>query len=71
MPRPTDVQAALSEFQSSRQGDVTRIEKNARRNEWMMNPSSSIFYWIRNKIFAHTPDSKLMEIAEGMTSGQE
>lgn len=65
-----ELDTALSAFQEEREGDVTRIEKAGRRNEWMMMPPNPIFYWARNELFTHTPDDKLVEIAEGMTSGE-
>jgi FAD-dependent urate hydroxylase len=65
-----DLEAALGSFQSEREGDVTRIEKTGRRNEWMMMPPNPVFYWMRNEAFKHAPDDKLTEIAEQMTSGE-
>jgi FAD-dependent urate hydroxylase len=62
--------AALESFQREREGDVARIEKTGRRNEQMMMPSNALFYWTRNEVLGHTPDEKLMGIAEGMTSGE-
>ena len=61
---------ALSAFQRDREGDVTRIEKTGRHNEQMMMPTNALFYWVRNEILGHTPDDKLHEIAEGMTTGE-
>jgi 2-polyprenyl-6-methoxyphenol hydroxylase-like FAD-dependent oxidoreductase len=58
---------ALSSFQRQREGDVSKIEKSGRRNEQMMMPSNALFYWARNELLGHTPDEKLLEIAEGMT----
>jgi FAD-dependent urate hydroxylase len=65
-----DLESALAGVQAEREGDVTRIEKTGRRNEWMMMPPNPIFYWARNQMFKHTPDDKLMEIAEGMATGE-
>jgi 2-polyprenyl-6-methoxyphenol hydroxylase-like FAD-dependent oxidoreductase len=65
-----DLDSALGAFQEHREGDVTRIEKTGRRNEKMMMPANGLLYWARNELFMHTPDDKLVEIAEGMTSGE-
>jgi FAD-dependent urate hydroxylase len=65
-----DLESALSGLQSEREGDVERIEKTGRRNELMMMPTNALLYWVRNQAFQHTPDEKLVEIAEGMTSGE-
>lgn len=65
-----DVEIALSAFQAEREGDVERIEKTGRRNELMMMPSNPLLYWVRNEAFQHAPDEKLVEIAEGMASGE-
>lgn len=65
-----DLEAALSGFQEEREGDVSRIEKTGRRNERMMMPTNPLLYWARNELFKHTPDEKLVEIAEGMTAGE-
>ena len=65
-----ELPGALAAFQADREGDVTRIEKTGRRNEVMMMPSNPLLYWGRNALFSHTPDAKLVEIAEGMTSGE-
>jgi 2-polyprenyl-6-methoxyphenol hydroxylase-like FAD-dependent oxidoreductase len=65
-----DLEAALTSFQPEREGDVTRIEKTGRRNEWMMMPTNPLFYWVRNEAFKHAPDDKLVEVAEQMTSGE-
>jgi hypothetical protein len=35
----------------------------------MMMPTNALLYWARNEALGHTPDEKLMEIAEGMTAG--
>jgi len=64
------IDAALTGFQRDREGDVTRIEKTGRRNERMMMPTNSLLYWVRNEVLGHTPDEKLLEIAEGMTTGE-
>ncbi|HET7052533.1 MAG TPA: FAD-dependent monooxygenase [Solirubrobacterales bacterium] len=61
---------ALSTFQREREGDVAKIEKTGRRNEQMMMPSNPLFYWTRNEVLGHTPDEKLLSIAEGMTSDE-
>ncbi len=61
---------ALAAFQAEREGDVSKIEKTGRRNEQMMMPSNGLFYWMRNEVLGHTPDEKMMELAEGMTSGE-
>jgi 2-polyprenyl-6-methoxyphenol hydroxylase-like FAD-dependent oxidoreductase len=63
------VPAALAAFQADREGDVIRIEKTGRRNEVMMMPTNALLYWARNEALGHTPDEKLMEIAEGMATG--
>lgn len=65
-----DLASALAAFQDDREGDVGRIEKTGRRNEAMMMPPNALFYWIRNQALGHTPDEKLMEIAEGMATGE-
>lgn len=62
---------ALAAFQREREGDVTKIEKTGRRNEQMMMPTNALFYWIRNEALGHTPDEKLMSIAEDMTSTED
>jgi 2-polyprenyl-6-methoxyphenol hydroxylase-like FAD-dependent oxidoreductase len=62
---------ALAAFQSEREGDVTKIEKTGRRNELMMMPTNALLYWTRNEILGHTPDEKLLEIAEGMTATED
>jgi FAD-dependent urate hydroxylase len=62
---------ALAAFQSEREGDVTAIEKTGRRNELMMMPTNSLLYWARNELLGHTPDEKLLEIAEGMTATED
>ena len=61
---------ALDRFQGDREGDVARIERSGRRNEWMMMPTNALIYWARNEALGHTPDEKLLSIAEGMTSGE-
>ena len=61
---------ALAAFQQEREGDMTKIEKSGRRNELMMMPTNALLYWTRNEVLGHTPDEKLMEIAEGMTHGE-
>jgi FAD-dependent urate hydroxylase len=61
---------ALAAFQDEREGDVAKIERTGRRNEQMMMPSNALFYWIRNEALGHTPDEKLLEIAEGMTGDE-
>jgi 2-polyprenyl-6-methoxyphenol hydroxylase-like FAD-dependent oxidoreductase len=65
-----DLDGALRTFQQEREGDVTRIEKTGRRNEWMMMPTNALLYWVRNEAFTHAPDEKLVELAEEMTSGE-
>ncbi len=65
-----ELDAALAGFQAEREGDVTRIERTGRRNEWMMMPTNPVLYWARNEAFKHSPDDKLVEIAEQMTSGE-
>jgi 2-polyprenyl-6-methoxyphenol hydroxylase-like FAD-dependent oxidoreductase len=67
----TSLLDALAAFQSEREGDVTKIEKTGRRNELMMMPTNSLLYWIRNEALGHTPDEKLLEIAEGMTATED
>lgn len=62
-----DVPGALAAFQAEREGDVTAIERTGRRNEQMMMPTNALFYWIRNEALGHTPDEKLLKIAEDMT----
>lgn len=66
----TSVEEALAAFQAEREGDVAKIEKAGRRNERMMMPTNALFYWARNEVLGHTPDEKLLEIAEGMTTGE-
>lgn len=61
---------ALEAFQREREGDVSKIEKTGRRNEQMMMPSNALFYWVRNEALGHTPDEKLLAIAEDMTSAE-
>lgn len=61
---------ALAAFQREREGDVTAIEKTGRRNEQMMMPSNALFYWARNELLGHTPDEKMLSIAEDMTSDE-
>jgi FAD-dependent urate hydroxylase len=61
---------ALSAFQREREGDVAKIEKTGRRNEQMMMPTNPLFYWVRNEVLGHTPDEKLLSIAEGMTGDE-
>ena len=61
---------ALAAFQQEREGDMTKIEKSGRRNELMMMPTNALLYWTRNEVLGHTPDDKLLEIAEGMTHGE-
>lgn len=58
---------ALAAFQREREGEVTKIEKTGRRNELMMMPTNALLYWARNEALGHTPDEKLLQIAEGMT----
>jgi FAD-dependent urate hydroxylase len=62
--------SALAAFQREREGDVAKIEKTGRRNEQMMMPTNPLFYWVRNEALGHTPDEKLLGIAEDMTSGE-
>jgi len=62
--------AALADFQREREGDVSKIEKTGRRNERMMMPTNALFYWIRNEVLGHTPDEKLLAIAEDMTGAE-
>ena len=64
------VPEALASFQREREGDVAKIEKTGRRNEQMMMPTNALFYWARNELFGHTPDEKLLGIAEDMTSDE-
>ncbi len=64
------IEGALSSFQDEREGDVRAIEKTGRRNEQMMMPSNALFYWARNELLGHTPDEKLVEIAEGMVGDE-
>ncbi len=61
---------ALEAFQREREGDVTKIEKTGRRNEQMMMPTNPLFYWARNEVLGHTPDEKLLAIAEDMTGAE-
>ncbi len=62
--------SALASFQADREGDVAQIEKTGRRNEQMMMPTNAIFYWVRNEVLGHTPDEKLLGIAEDMTGAE-
>lgn len=61
---------ALASFQDEREGDVTKIEKTGRRNEMMMMPTNALLYWARNEALGHTPDEKLLAIAEDMTGAE-
>lgn len=65
-----DLPTALAAFQSEREGDVAKIEKAGRRNEQMMMPTNPLFYWTRNEILGHTPDEKLLQLAEKMTGAE-
>jgi len=62
---------ALAAFQRDREGEVTKIERSGRRNERMMMPTNALLYWVRNEALGHTPDEKLLEIAEGMTATED
>jgi FAD-dependent urate hydroxylase len=61
---------ALAAFQREREGDVSAIEKTGRRNERMMMPTNALLYWVRNEALGHTPDEKLLQIAEKMTGAE-
>jgi 2-polyprenyl-6-methoxyphenol hydroxylase-like FAD-dependent oxidoreductase len=61
---------ALAAFQSEREGDVSAIEETGRRNERMMMPTNPILYWVRNEVLGHTPDEKLLQVAEKMTGAE-
>jgi 2-polyprenyl-6-methoxyphenol hydroxylase-like FAD-dependent oxidoreductase len=65
-----DLPTALAAFQREREGDVTAIEKTGRRNERMMMPANPLLYWARNEVLGHTPDEKLLQIAEEMTTAE-
>lgn len=47
-----------------------RRSRRGRRNEQLMMPSNALFYWARNEVLGHTPDEKLLEIAEGMAGDE-
>jgi 2-polyprenyl-6-methoxyphenol hydroxylase-like FAD-dependent oxidoreductase len=65
-----DLPSALAAFQREREGDVTAIGKTGRRNERMMMPTNALFYWARNELLGHTPDEKLLRLAEEMTTAE-
>jgi len=65
-----DLDRALAAFQADREGDVSGIEATGRRNERMMMPTNALLYWVRDQVLGHTPDEKLLEIAEKMASGE-